>query len=290
MVKIISDSTCDLSPELVERYGITILPLHILLGEEEYEDGKSITPEEIFRWSDEHETTPKTSAPSMETTMELLRPYVENGDECVCFCISESMSTSGNVIRMAAEELEAARRAVRDHLRATGDTYDPIEEPVEEDGDYVLPRPLHKGDRVRLVTVNKEGELTDEPKNGMVTFQAGVLRVRARVADLRLLTDADVKKKEKQPKSTVTVERSGGFRNEIDLRGMMGDEACLAVDQYLDEAVMNGCESVRLIHGKGTGALRTAIWKYLRGDRRIASFRIGRYGEGDGGVTVVELK
>ena len=77
MVKIISDSTCDLSPELVERYGITILPLHILLGEEEYEDGKSITPEEIFRWSDEHETTPKTSAPSMETTMELLRPYVE---------------------------------------------------------------------------------------------------------------------------------------------------------------------------------------------------------------------
>ena len=50
------------------------------------------------------------------------------------------------------------------------------------------------------------------------------------------------------------------------------------------------CESVRLIHGKGTGALRTAIWKYLRGDRRIASFRIGRYGEGDGGVTVVELK
>ena len=140
------------------------------------------------------------------------------------------------------------------------------------------------------MTVNKEGELTDEPKNGMVTFQAGVLRVRARVADLRLLTDADVKKKEKQPKSTVTVERSGGFRNKIDLRGMMGDEACLAVDQYLDEAVMNGCESVRLIHGKGTGALRTAIWKYLRGDRRIASFRIGRYGEGDGGVTVVELK
>jgi len=107
MVKIISDSTCDLSPELVERYGISILPLHILLGDKEYEDGKSITPDEIFRWSDEHETTPKTSAPSMDTTIELLRPYVEEGRECVCFCISESMSTCGNVIRMAAEELEA---------------------------------------------------------------------------------------------------------------------------------------------------------------------------------------
>lgn len=193
----------------------------------------------------------------------------------------------------AAEELEAARRAVREHLRATGDTYDPVEEVYEEDGEYVLPRPLHKGDKVRLVTVNKVGELTDEPKNGMVTFQAGVLRVRARVADLRLLTDEDKKKqseREKKPKSSVYVERSSGFRNEIDLRGMMGDEACMAVDQYLDEAVLNDCESVRLIHGKGTGALRAALWKYLKGDRRIASFRIGRYGEGDGGVTVVELK
>lgn len=107
MVKIIADSTCDLSPELIEKYEVDILPLHILLGEKEYEDGKSITPEDIFRWSDEHETTPKTSAASMDTTMELLRPYVQEGRECVCFCISESMSTCGNVIRMAAQELEA---------------------------------------------------------------------------------------------------------------------------------------------------------------------------------------
>ncbi len=107
MVKIISDSTCDLSPELVQKYGIEILPLHILLGEAEYEDGRDITPDEIFRWSDEHGTTPKTSAPSMETTLGVLRPYTDAGTECVCFCISESMSTCGNVIRMAAQELHA---------------------------------------------------------------------------------------------------------------------------------------------------------------------------------------
>ena len=107
MVKIIADSTCDLSPELIVRYDVDILPLHILLGEKEYEDGKSITPEEIFRWSDEHETTPKTSAPAMDTAMETLRPYTQEGQECICFCISESMSTCGNVIRMAAEELGA---------------------------------------------------------------------------------------------------------------------------------------------------------------------------------------
>lgn len=107
MVKIISDSTCDLSQVLIKAYDIDILPLHIILGNMEYEDGKSVTPEDIFRWSDEYETTPKTSAPSVETTMELLRPYVESGQECVCFCISELMSTCGNIIRIAAQELEA---------------------------------------------------------------------------------------------------------------------------------------------------------------------------------------
>lgn len=110
MVKIISDSTCDLSPELVAKYEIDILPLHILLGEEEYEDGKNITPEQIFAWSDEHRTTPKTSAPSLVAAVELFRPYVEEGREIVCFSISGSMSTSGNVMRLAAEELEATDR------------------------------------------------------------------------------------------------------------------------------------------------------------------------------------
>lgn len=110
MVKIISDSTCDLSAELVAQYDIDILPLHILLGDEEFEDGKTITPDEIYTWSDEHKTTPKTSAPSLAETIELFRPYVEEGREIVCFSISNSMSTSGNVMRLAAGELEAENR------------------------------------------------------------------------------------------------------------------------------------------------------------------------------------
>ncbi len=105
MVKIISDSTCDLSEELLARYEIDILPLHILLGEDEYEDGVNITPDEIYRWADANKTTPKTSAPAMERAMELFRPYVEAGREIVCFSISTDMSTSANVMRMAAEEL-----------------------------------------------------------------------------------------------------------------------------------------------------------------------------------------
>ena len=79
MVKIIADSTCDLSKDLLERYDISILSLHILLGEEEYLDGFNITPQEIYSWSDQKKTTPKTSAPSLEDAMELMKPYVEEG-------------------------------------------------------------------------------------------------------------------------------------------------------------------------------------------------------------------
>lgn len=110
MVKIISDSTCDLSPELIAKYDIDILPLHILLGEDEYEDGKNITPEQIYNWSDENKTTPKTSAPALTDAIELFKPYIDEGREIVCFSISSSMSTSGNVMRIAAEELEAEDR------------------------------------------------------------------------------------------------------------------------------------------------------------------------------------
>lgn len=108
MVKIISDSTCDLSPELIAKYDIDILPLHILLGEDEYEDGRNITPQQIYDWSDTHKTTPKTSAPSLAEAIDLFRPYIEEKREIVCFSISGSMSTSGNVMRLAAEELEAS--------------------------------------------------------------------------------------------------------------------------------------------------------------------------------------
>ncbi len=107
MVKIIADSTCDLSQELIEQYDIDIVPLHILLGDKEYEDGKTITPEEIYRWSDENKTTPKTSAVSIDMAIEVFRPYVEAGREIICFTISSDMSTTINVMNMAAEELNS---------------------------------------------------------------------------------------------------------------------------------------------------------------------------------------
>lgn len=104
-VKIISDSTCDLSGELIEQYDIDIIPLHVVLGEQEYEDGRNIGPEQIYEWADANKTTPKTSAPSMAEVMDVFRKWAVNDTEIVCFSISQQMSATGNVMKMAAEEM-----------------------------------------------------------------------------------------------------------------------------------------------------------------------------------------
>jgi len=110
VLRIVSDSTCDLSKELTDRYGIKILPLHVLLGESEYRDGVDIIPEEIYKWSDENKTTPKTSAPSVEDAIEVFKEILDAGDEIIGFSISASMSASYEYMKLAAQELEAEDR------------------------------------------------------------------------------------------------------------------------------------------------------------------------------------
>lgn len=108
MVKIISDSTCDLSKELLEKYDVAIIPLHIHLGDEEYEDGINLSANAIYEWSDANKQTPKTSAASMPEVMEVFQKYAD--DELLCFAVSEDMSSSANVMRLAAQELEMEER------------------------------------------------------------------------------------------------------------------------------------------------------------------------------------
>lgn len=107
---IVADSTCDLSAELLERYQVSIIPLHIILGEEEYRDGVEITPAEIYAWADAHKTTPKTSAVSAPDVEEVLGRVLSEADEAVCFCISESMSASGEMMRVTAAEMGVSER------------------------------------------------------------------------------------------------------------------------------------------------------------------------------------
>lgn len=109
-IKIIADSTCDLSKELLETYEITTVPLHIHLGDAEYSDGIDISPEEIYRWSDETKTTPKTSAVTPAEAAEALLKALEEAEFVICFCISDEMSSNGNVFRMTARDLNAESR------------------------------------------------------------------------------------------------------------------------------------------------------------------------------------
>ena len=106
MIKVVSDSTCDLSKELIEKYDIQIVPLHIVLGEKEYLDGVEITPDEIYAWADANEDTPKTSAVGFEDAVNIVKHVKDTEDEMIVFTISGKMSTTGNVFRMAVEDLE----------------------------------------------------------------------------------------------------------------------------------------------------------------------------------------
>lgn len=111
-VSIITDSTSDLSKELLEQYDITVFPLHIHLGDAEYADGVDITPEEIYRWSEETKETPKTSALSLFDAKEYVKRALEKSEEVICFCISEEMSSCCSVMHMAVMELEVEDKVI----------------------------------------------------------------------------------------------------------------------------------------------------------------------------------
>ena len=187
-----------------------------------------------------------------------------------------------------AEELAAARKNIREHLRTNADVYTPTT--PEEQENYVLPRPLKKGDEVIIMSLGKKAVVLDLPnKQDLVLIQAGVIKTKIRLSDIRLITESE-KKKDNAKSNTYRATVSRDFKPEIDLRGKTGEEAWNAVDKYFDEAQIAGFRSIRLIHGKGTGALKKYLWIELKRDGRVSTFRIGQFGEGDGGVTVVELK
>ncbi len=192
--------------------------------------------------------------------------------------------------------MKSARDAVRDSLRKTEDMYSGTEvKRISLDEDYKLPRPLKVGDRVYVITVGQEGTVTAlADKRGFIAVSAGILKTKVTEDKLRLI-EGNVKFAEKPaaPKAKEgKVKRSivSEFRIEVDVRGMIGDDAWFVVDKYLDDAILANVPSVRIIHGKGTGALRAALWKYFKHDKRIQAYRHAEYGDGDAGVTVVELK
>jgi DNA mismatch repair protein MutS2 len=178
------------------------------------------------------------------------------------------------------------KKSIREKLYEADDIYNPVE---EIDENYVLPRPLVKGDAVILRNIGTEAVLLENPdKNGNVLVKSGIAQTKTNVKNLMLVTEKREVKQAPIAKTRNTV--SSTFSISLDVRGKNIEEAWIDVDKYLDEAILHGVKSTTIVHGKGTGALRKGLWEFFRKDKRIKKYRNGEYGEGDFGVTVVELK
>jgi DNA mismatch repair protein MutS2 len=151
------------------------------------------------------------------------------------------------------------------------------------------PRDLKPGDEVDILHLNTHGTVLAKPdEKGEVQLQAGIMKLKAHISQLRLVQEPPKKAKVKASVQTSAAIRSVPM--ELDVRGKATDEAIPEVDQYLDEAVLASLGEVSIIHGKGTGALRAGIQQHLRRHPHVKSFRLGVFGEGESGVTVVTLK
>ena len=153
-------------------------------------------------------------------------------------------------------------------------------------------RPARAGDTVELVKMGTRASVISVKKDGSLQLQAGILKITAKQEEVRVVEDADSGKKQAVQIAQRAEHklRSLGASPEVDLRGMMTDEALLVLDRFLDSAVMGRLDTVTVIHGKGTGAVRKAVRDHLKRSKYVKSFRPGRFGEGEDGVTVVELR
>lgn len=194
------------------------------------------------------------------------------------------------------DKAEITRRAKQLMKKSMGE-FDDIVNPVSalvDDEDYVLPRPLKVGDEVIVADIGKNATVTAlANKKGEIEVMAGIIRMRTPESNLRLVSGA----KSKSTGGTSKPKASGRIFNpaetaksECDLRGMNVEDAIMEIDRYIDRCLRLGLNEVSLIHGKGTGALRKGVQDYLRKNKFVKSFRLGTFGEGESGVTIVTLK
>ena len=164
--------------------------------------------------------------------------------------------------------------------------------PVQEPEEPPPTRPAKAGDTVELVSMGTKATVLSVNKDGSLQLQAGILKISAKQDEVRVVEGETQAQKEARrivSRAQHTL-RAAAVPSQVDLRGMMTDEAIAVLERFLDTAMMGKLETVTIIHGKGTGAVRSAVRTYLKRSRYVKSFRPGRYGEGEDGVTVAELK
>ena len=193
--------------------------------------------------------------------------------------------------------VQGAKSSYRSNINCLEDTANPVIGRVKEE--YTPPRPFKKGDLVLITQLNEEGVLLSDPDNaGNVQVQAGIIKTKVPVSDLRLVDKKRRRQLNRMEKKsngggvtrTLTDKSQRSASSEIDLRGQTIEEGIMMVDQYIDSCLLMGIKTITIIHGKGTGALRNAIQQHLKNHKAVRSFRLGVYGEGENGVTIAELK
>lgn len=193
--------------------------------------------------------------------------------------------TSSNATEIARK----TRRAVKAQMGEMDDLVNPNELADNWDYDYKLPRNPVPGDRIVIKGIG-EGEVL-EFKNNNAFVKSGLLKTRVKLSDIMILD----KPKKKPVKTQHNVYRTSSradadVKTEIDMRGETVDEALSELGLFIDRCVLNNIEEIRIIHGKGTGALRSAVTDYLKTHPNVSEYRLGRYGEGENGVTIAKLK
>lgn len=189
----------------------------------------------------------------------------------------------------ASEMARKAKAALKQHLNTIDDmTYEKNDFDGDDD-DYVLPRPLKTGDNVFVKTLGAEAEVVSLDKNGNAEVKAGIMKMKVKTSELRLLVPKKKPKKQSLYRSVKEKSLPSG-KSSVDLRGESVEEAIADLDMFIDGVLRSGLNELTIIHGKGTGTLRRAIQQHLKDHPNIKSYRTGVYGEGEEGVTIAELK
>lgn len=189
----------------------------------------------------------------------------------------------------ATEIARKTRRAVKSQMGEMDDLINPAELAENWDYDYKLPREPKVNDSVIIRGIG-EGEIVEINKDKLLV-KSGLLKTRVKLSDIMLIDKPKKKTKPAQHNVYRTSSRADGdVKTEIDMRGQTVDEAIGGLGLFIDRCVLNNIEEIRIIHGKGTGALRSAVTDYLKHHPNITEFRLGRYGEGENGVTIAKVK
>ena len=193
---------------------------------------------------------------------------------------------------ISVAEMEKERERLRKKMNATQNS---MKTDTKKPKKAYKPSDFKLGESVKVLSMNLTGSVTSLPDSkGNVTVQMGILRSTVNISDLEIIDEAPAysfaKRTRQTGKGKVKMGKSLAISPEINLLGKTVDEAIAELDKYLDDASLAHLSSVRIVHGKGTGALRAGIHKYLKRQKHVKSFRLGAFGEGDAGVTIAELK